>query len=142
VAISFDAAGATEQSLARPGITFRGTESIGLDPMRPAHELLGCTADAALFHGFDTAVFVVCADTCRHADAASLTSTTVATVAGGKVHAIRTRDRVVGVWTEGKPPRFFATDKAMKATLASSNGKVIDVLGETEDGVVVVRLPL
>jgi hypothetical protein len=46
------------------------------------------------------------------------------------------------VWTEGAAPRFFTTDKAVTATLAASNGKVIDVLGETEDGVVVARVPL
>ena len=121
--VAFDAAGATPHVL-------------------PEHELLGCTTEGALLHHYGSTHYAICADTCRGADLIALRPTNIATVAGGTVHAIRTRGRVVGVWTEGKAPRFFTTDKAITPTLAASNGKVIDVLGETEDGVVVVRLPL
>ena len=121
--VAFDATGATPHVL-------------------PEHELLGCTAEGALLHHYGSTHYAICAETCRGADLIALRPTNIATIAGGKVHAIRTRGRVVGVWTEGAAPRFFTTDKAMTPTLAASNGKVIDVLGETEDGVVLVRLPL
>lgn len=121
--VAFDATGATPHVL-------------------PEHELLACTHEAALLHRFGSTHYTVCSDTCRGADLAGLRSTNVATIAGGKVHAIRTRNRVLGVWTEGAPPRFFTLEKALTPTLATSNGKVIDVLGETADGVVVVRVPI
>ena len=108
----------------------------------PEHELLGCTMDGALMHKYASAHFVVCNDTCREAEIASLRPTNVATIAGGKVIAIRTRGRVIGVWSEGVAPRFFATEKSVTPTLAYSDGKVVDVLGETEDAAVVVRIPL
>ena len=123
VLVAFDAAGATPHVL-------------------PEHELLGCTAEGALLHHDGSTHYTICADGCRGADLIALRPTSIATIAGGKVHAIRTRGRVVGVWTEGAPPRFFTIDKPLTPTLAASNGKVIDVLGETEDGVVIVRLPL
>ncbi len=121
--IAFDDAGATPHVL-------------------PEHELVGCTAEGALLHKYGSTHYAVCAETCRIADLTGLRPTSVATVAGGKVQAIRARGRVIGVWTEGKPPRFFATEQAVTPTLAYSNGRVIDVLGETEDRAVVVRLPL
>lgn len=110
--------------------------------MLPSHELLGCTADAALLHHYGTTHYAVCADTCRSADLTGMRSSTVATIAGGKVHAIRTRGAVMGVWTEGAPPRFFATETSITPTLAYASATAIDVLGETEDGVVIVRVPL
>lgn len=108
----------------------------------PDHQLVGCTSEGALLHRDDTTHYAICTDGCRGADLSGLRPTEIATIAGGKVYAIRARGRVIGVWTEGKPPRFYATEQAVTPTLAMSNGKVIDVLGETEDRAVIVRVPL
>ncbi len=108
----------------------------------PDHELLGCSTEGALLHKYGTTHFAVCGDTCRVADLTGLRPTNIAALAGGKVHAIRARGHVIGVWTEGKPPRFFTTATTFTPTLAYSNGKTIDVLGETESSAVVVRLAL
>ncbi|CAN5891607.1 hypothetical protein BH11MYX3_BH11MYX3_28950 [soil metagenome] len=108
----------------------------------PEHELLGCFTEGALLHKYGSTHYAVCGDTCRVADLTGLRPTTIAAVAGGKVYAMRTRGRVIGVWTEGKPARFFAMPTSITPTLATSNGKVIDVLAETDTAAVVVRLPL
>ncbi len=108
----------------------------------PEHELLGCSAEGALLHKYGSTHYAVCGDTCRVADLSGLRPTSIAAVAGGRVYAIRTRGHVIGVWTEGKPPRFFATASAVTPTLAYANDKTIDVLGETDDAAVVLRLPI
>jgi hypothetical protein len=108
----------------------------------PEHELLGCSTDGALLHRYGSTHYAVCADQCRTADLTELRPTSIAAIAGGKVHAIRTRDKIIGVWSEGKPPRFYTTEKSVTATLAYGSGKTIELLGETEDGVTIVRLPL
>ncbi len=120
--VAFDASGATPHLL-------------------PGHELIGCSAEAALLHRYGTTHYGVCTDTCRSADLTAMRSTNIATIAGGKVHAIRTRGAVLGVWTEGEAPRFFATAKPVTPTLVQGNATGIDVLGETDDGAVLVRVP-
>jgi hypothetical protein len=122
-AISFDEAGAVPHLL-------------------PQHELLGCTKDTALLHKMSSQHYVACKDTCRTVEIPNLTSTHVATVAGDKVQAIRARGGVIGVWRESAPPLFYATGTAMTPMMATSDGKVIDILGTTEDGVVIARIPV
>ncbi len=108
----------------------------------PEHELLGCSTDGALLHRYGSTHYAVCAAQCRTADLTALRPTNIAAIAGGKVYAVRTRDRVIGVWTEGKAPKFYATEKSLTPTLAYGSAKGIELLGETEDGVTIVRLPL
>ncbi len=108
----------------------------------PEHELLGCGERAALMHKFASSHYAVCSDTCRIADLGNARSSSVATLVGDKVVAIQARDHVLGVWRENGEPRFFSLSAAVTPTAAMSDGKVIDVLGTTADGVVVVRLPV
>lgn len=122
-AISFDAGGAHPFDLAR-------------------HELVGCTADAAVLHQYGSTHYAVCTDQCRGVDLAVPYPVPVATAAAGKVFAIGARGRVIGVWTEGAAPRFFATAEALSPRIAATNGKVIDVLGEAASGAAIVRIPL
>ncbi len=108
----------------------------------PQHELLGCTKDAALLHNSGTSHYVVCTQSCRVVNMASLKSTHVATVAGGKVQAIRARGGVLGVWRENAAPVFYATGSTLQPMLATSDGKVIDVLATTDEGLVIARVPV
>lgn len=105
------------------------------------HELLGCTADVALLHKLATSNFVVCKESCRVADLPNMRSTNIATVANDKVVAIRNREHVLGVYREGAAPVFFTTPATLKPILATSNGKVIDILADTDEGVVIARIP-
>lgn len=122
-AIAFDATGAHPHDLAE-------------------HELLGCTAEAAIFHQHGSTHYALCTDQCRGVDLAMPRPFAVATAAGGKVLAIGSRGHVIGVWTEGAAPRFFAIPEALSPILAATNGKVIDLLGETASGAALVRIPL
>lgn len=108
----------------------------------PEHELLGCGPDAALLHRYDSTHFAVCGDTCRLADLTGLRPTNLATLVAGKVTAIHTRGRVIGVWTEGKPPRFFTTTKAVTPKLVYANTTSLEILASTDEGLLVVRLPI
>lgn len=108
----------------------------------PRHDLLGCTKDAALLHNNGTSHYVVCTESCRVVNMGSMKSTHVATVAGGKVQAIRARGGVLGIWRENAAPVFYATESTLQPMLATSDGKVIDVLATTEDGLVIARVPV
>jgi len=108
----------------------------------PQHELLGCTRDTALLHKLASSHYVACKDTCRIVDLTNLKSTHVATVAGDKVQAIRARGEVIGIWREAAAPVFYATDVEVTPMMATSDGKVIDILGTTTEGVVIVRVPV
>lgn len=121
-------------------ISFDGTDAV--PHALPEHALLGCSATGALFYRYGSTHFTACTNECRAVDMTALRPTNIAALAGDKVVALRTRDRVIGLWSEGQPPKFFAMQKPLTPTLAYSDGKVVDVLGDSEDGVVVVRLPL
>ncbi|MBA3457640.1 MAG: hypothetical protein H0T42_31450 [Deltaproteobacteria bacterium] len=108
----------------------------------PRHDLLGCTKDSALLHNNGTSHYVVCTEACRAVNMGSIKSTHVATVAGDKVQAIRARGGVLGVWRENALPVFYATQSTLQPMLATSDGKVIDVLATTDDGLVIARVPV
>ncbi len=107
------------------------------------HDLLGCTASAALLQKRNASHFVVCAEKCRVAALQGARPTRVTTIAGDEVVSILHRDRLLGVWREQGPPRYFTTRAPLtRIELAISDGKVIDVVGEAGDlGVVIVRIP-
>jgi len=108
----------------------------------PQHELLGCSDDAALLHKIGSTSYAVCTDACRVAELRNTKSSVVATLANAKVVAIRARGEVIGLWRENAEPLFFTTPISMSPRTAISDGKVVDVIGETSEGVVVARLPL
>jgi len=108
----------------------------------PRHELLGCTDQAALLHKVASTSYAVCSDSCRVAELRNTKSSSVATLANDKVVAVRARGDVLGLWSENAEPVFFTTPISISPRTAISDGKVVDVIGETSEGVVVARLPL
>ncbi|MGN6110962.1 MAG: hypothetical protein ACTHU0_38045, partial [Kofleriaceae bacterium] len=106
------------------------------------HELLGCTAEAALLHQRGAAHYLVCGETCRVAQLEGMRPSSVGAVAGDRVVGIAARGPVIGVWREKQPPYYFATPGELTPILATSNGKVIDVVATGADGVVVARVPV
>ncbi|MDB4960062.1 MAG: hypothetical protein JWP01_61 [Myxococcales bacterium] len=108
----------------------------------PDHALIGCTRDEAILHTVGTSHYVACKESCRVIDITNLRSTGVATIAGGKLHAIRALRNVLGVWRENLPPTFYTTTREVTPMFATSDGKVIDIVATTTEGVVVVRVPV
>jgi hypothetical protein len=107
-----------------------------------AHDLLGCTPAAALLQKRGASHFVVCAEQCRVAVLRAMRPSKIATIAAGEVVSIAHRDQVIGVWREGGLARYFALPEPLASLeLATSNGRVIDVVGRTEAGLVIVRVP-
>lgn len=106
----------------------------------PEHELLGCSADAALLHRFDSTHYAVCSDACRGVDFPGTRASAVAAVAGGKVVAFAARGHVLGVYAEGKPAVFYALEKPFTPTFAYASGTGVDVVGEDADGIGIAHL--
>jgi hypothetical protein len=106
------------------------------------HDLLGCTAGAALLQKRHASHFVVCADTCRVAVLQGMRASKIATLAGDEVVAVVLRDQLLGVWREKGPARYFTTPAPLSALhLALSDGKVIYIVAQGKDGVVIARVP-
>ena len=121
-------------------ISFDGTAA--RSHLLPSFHLVGCGKTAALLASSDSHQYAVCTDTCRMVNLPNLTGRNIATLVGDKVHAIRERNGVIGVWRENAPTAYFAAKQGLTPILATSDGKVIDVLATTDDGVALVRLPL
>jgi len=110
--------------------------------MWPKHDLLGCSTTAALLQQRNASSFVVCAGTCRVAALQGMRPSKLATLVGDEVVSIAYRDQVLGVWREKGPPRFFALKAPLlNAQLALSDGKVIDLVAQSDDGMVILRVP-
>jgi hypothetical protein len=106
------------------------------------HDLLGCTAGAALLQQRNASHFVVCADACRVAALQGMRPSKIAALAGDEVVSIVVRDQVLGIWREQGPARYFATPAPLGSLhFAISDGKVIDVVAQGKDGVVIARVP-
>jgi hypothetical protein len=105
------------------------------------HDLLGCTTEAALLHKRDATHYVVCTDECRVAVLDGMRPSKIATLVGDKVVAGVLRDQVLGVWREKGPPAYYSLGKQVTLRFAASDGKVIDFVAESGDGLVVVRVP-
>jgi hypothetical protein len=106
------------------------------------HDLLGCTASAALLQKRNASHFVVCADACRVAVLKGMRASKIATLAGDEVISIVLRDQLLGVWREQGAARYYTTPAPLSLLhLAISDGKVIDVVAQGKDGVVIARVP-
>lgn len=108
----------------------------------PGHTLLGCSTTAALLHKVDSTTYAVCTEGCRVVELANTRSSFVATLAGDKVVAARTQDTVIGLWRENAAPLFFVTPVPFTPRAAISDGKVVDLVGQTHDGLALARLSL
>ena len=108
----------------------------------PGHDLLGCTADAALLQKRNASSFAVCTTDCRVAVLQGMRPSKISTLAGDEVVSISLRDQVLGVWREHGPPRYFAASAPLlRLLLAISDGKVIDIVAQSDAGMVIARVP-
>jgi hypothetical protein len=106
------------------------------------HDLLGCTAGAALLQKQNAAHFVVCADDCRVAVLQGMRPSKISALAGDEVVSAIHRDQLLGVWREKGPPRYFRLPAPMLSLqLAISDGKVLDIVAQADAGMVIVRVP-
>jgi hypothetical protein len=106
------------------------------------HDLLGCTAEAALLQQRNASHYVVCTDACRVAALPGMRPSRLATLAGDEVVAVVHRDPILGVWREKGPPRYFVVRAPLTSLqLALSDGKVLDVVAQTDAGIVIVCVP-
>jgi hypothetical protein len=70
------------------------------------------------------------------------TASKISTLAGDEVVSISLRDQVLGVWREHGPPRYFAASAPLlRLLLAISDGKVIDIVAQSDAGMVIARVP-
>jgi hypothetical protein len=119
--VSFDDAGATPRVL-------------------PGHELIGCDATSALMRKAGQR-YSVCAQACRIVDLQAGTDALPA-LSGGQVIAVAGSQRVLAVWREKAPPLYVRLPSAIKPKLVHATAKVIDVIGESYQGLVIARVKL
>src|SRR6185503_6172877 len=109
---------------------------------RERYQLVGCTAEAALLYDPTSARFQVCGDPCRGVAFGGSQPSGVPVLAGDRVLLIDARDQILGVWRDQGPPIYHALGRpVLGVQLALSDGKVIDVVANTAEGFVIVRIP-
>lgn len=130
--------------------SFGGGRPLVRIPVAPYSGLQGCTADAALVRKRDRPREIeICADQCRKVRIPSgAPEHSAVTAVGGKLRALAAHGGVLGVWSEDKPPVFYALPVAAKPVLAHewpamalTDGKVIDVIARGAKAFVVIRIP-
>lgn len=107
----------------------------------PEHTLVGCTRDAALLHERGTSKIAVCKTECRIVQIANAHPAGIPVVVGDRVNVVASSRKVIATWSEGGSVRYFALDDAFVPQYATSDGKVIDVVGQTPSGLAIARLP-
>ena len=129
-----------------------GSGAPGVIEQLPFHELVGCTADAAIQRGrssVDELDYAVCTPKCRSPiHLAGAPERAAITVVDGKLVAIASYAGVLGVWREDAPPSFFALPRRVRPVLAHewpaaalTDGKTIDIVARGDDRFVVIRIP-
>lgn len=63
-------------------------------------------------------------------------------LSSGKAIAVAARQRVLAVWKEGAEVRYFVMPVAFKPKLVQATEKIVDLLGETDDGLAILRASL
>ena len=127
---------------------FGGGRPLARLPVAEYSVVVGCTGDAAIVHGPGRGV-AICRDVCREVQLPSGAPENAAiTSVGGKLRAIATHGGVLGVWSEGGPPVFYALPVAASPArarrwpvMALTDGKVIDVIARGAKHYVVIRIP-
>ncbi len=106
----------------------------------PGHELIGCDATSVLLRNAGHR-YSVCGAACRVVELAA-GGDAVPGLAGGAAIAVASRQHVIAVWLEKGPPRYFALPSSIKPKLVHATAKLIDVIGETEEGLAIARIKL
>ena len=121
----------------------------------PGHELVGCDATSVLLRQAGHR-YTVCSTpspstpgalpsrqpSCRVVELAA-GGDAIPGLSKGLAIAVASRQKVVAVWTEKqKEPRYFVLPATFTPKLVHANDKVLDVLGETADGLAIARVAL
>ena len=131
---------------------FGGGRPLARIPVAPTSVLQGCTSDAAVVRrrSDEREVAICTADTCRQVVIPSgAPEGSALTVVGGKLRAVASHGGVLGMWSEDKPPVFYALPVQARpvrvplswAAMALSDGKVIDIVARGAKSLVVARIP-
>ncbi len=130
--------------------SFGGGRPLARVPVAGFSGLQGCTSDAAIVRRRNQPREVeICSDVCRKVNVPSGAPESAAvTAVGGKLRAIAAHGGVLGVWSEDKPPVFYALPAQAHPVLAHgwpamamTDGKVIDVIARDATSFVVIRVP-
>jgi len=100
-------------------------------------ELRGCSPNAVVMERKGT--LSVCTETCREAHLKGPQNTRVSVVIGGKLVALSASDGVIGVYRDDRAPSYLAA-KVTALLAAMTDGKVIDAVARTSDGIAIVRI--
>ncbi|MGE5186128.1 MAG: hypothetical protein ACM31C_28930 [Acidobacteriota bacterium] len=162
VAVMWTDKGATHAKLYAPGTP---GQEVPIDPdaalpvcissrrVMTAHatsSLLGCTPEGSLERaGGVPQAFVLCTKTCRKTQLpAGAPTASTTTIVDGKLVAIAEHGGVLGVWHEDGSKTFFALPTPAHPVMAhewpamaTTDGKVIDVLARPGKGFAIVRIP-
>ncbi|MBA2544943.1 MAG: hypothetical protein H0V17_35195, partial [Deltaproteobacteria bacterium] len=123
------------------GDQFVSFDDTGATPrVLPGHELIGCDASAVLLRKAGQR-YSVCTQSCRIVDLQAGTDALPA-LSGGQVIAVAASQRVLAVWREKATPLYFSLPSTMTPKLVHATAKVIDVIGETDQGLAIARVKL
>lgn len=112
-------------------VRFDATGAMPL-PVGENFTLWGCGAGGALLMEGGTTRFSVCDDAgCRLVDLRGARPSKIATLAGDHVISVAVRERVLAVWSEKAAPVFYRLPEKVVPRKVISDGKTIDVLGES-----------
>lgn len=100
-------------------------------------DLRGCSPNAVIIER--RSKFSVCTETCRETNLKGPQNTRMAVVMNGKLVALSARDGVIGVFRDDRAPSYLAA-KVTSLVGAMTDGKVIDAIARTSDGIAIVRI--
>lgn len=136
-------------------LAFDNTMSISV--AMPGHELIACDATSLLVrqaghrYGICTvqpavaltpdAPAVPAKAGCRSVDLPAGADAFPA-LADGKVVAVASRFRVLAVWLEGVGVKYFVMPAEFRPRLLHATGKLVEVVGESDESLALVRAPL
>ena len=102
--------------------------------------LRGCSPSAAVVQTVGVRdAFSVCSDTCRVVKLPDLPLDNATVVINRKLIAVAARDGVIGVYREGRPPSFVS-GRVTGVVNAITDGKLIDVIAQTPEGLAIARI--
>ncbi len=104
------------------------------------HELVGCDATSVLLRNAGHR-YAVCDQTCRNVELVAKPAALPA-LSGGKVIAIAVEQRVLAVWREKAGTVYFALPSPIRPRLVHASATVVDVIAESEAGLVIARATL